>query len=256
MVLGFPFRDSTVAQTVAAVREWILAPFTSLHTIFTPNPEQLIQAQHDPSFAQALPHASMYLPDGAGIIWASHRGGKEGLTARIPGVEVVAGLLQDPQVLKQKVLIVGGRGYEGKKIGQQSSIHELRTIPFELSSSTEQSIYWLPGYQKIAQPTIEEKNLVESVIKTLRPAVIFVALGAPFQEQWIVANEQLLKQQRVKVAMAVGGSIDILTGKLQRAPQWVRALNLEWFYRLVLQPWRIKRQLRLIEFVMMVLGQR
>lgn len=83
--------------------------------------------------------------------------------------------------------------------------------------------------------------------------ILFVAFGSPKQEIWIAEN---LDKLPVRVAIGVGGAFDFVSGKVKRAPVWVRKIGLEWLFRLILQPWRIKRQLRLFKFVFLVLGEK
>ena len=82
---------------------------------------------------------------------------------------------------------------------------------------------------------------------------MFVALGAPKQEYYI---EEMAKKTKGVVYMAVGGSFDIISGRLRRAPLFMRRMGLEWLWRLILEPWRIRRQLALVEFVWMVLKEK
>ncbi len=83
--------------------------------------------------------------------------------------------------------------------------------------------------------------------------ILFVAFGSPKQEIWISEN---LDKLPVKVAIGVGGAFDFISGKVKRAPVWVRKIGLEWLFRLIIQPWRIKRQLALLEFVYLVLKEK
>ena len=90
----------------------------------------------------------------------------------------------------------------------------------------------------------------------MKPSIILVAFGAPWQEQWVVNHREFLEKNKVKLVMVVGGAIDMLTGKVQRAPKFVQQLQLEWLFRLIQQPWRWKRQLRLIQFIGHVLKEK
>lgn len=76
-----------------------------------------------------------------------------------------------------------------------------------------------------------------------------MALGAPDQEKWIIDHLQLLRDGQVKLAMAVGGSFDFILAKIPRAPQLIQRIGLECLYRLIKQPWRYRRQLRLLAFI-------
>ncbi len=217
--------------------------------VFTPNPEQVILAQEQPSFKAILHQADLLLPDGVGLIWASrilNSDSQNQLRERIPGVEVVAELLTYAQEKQLKALILGGREYEGLRYEGQKIA----------SPSAEANLYWLEGYRDIHQPTEREEAAVRQTIAQVKPDLVFVALGAPSQETWIINHRDLLEKNQVRLAMAVGGSFDFLLRKLRRAPQWMRNIGLEWVYRLIQEPWRWRRQLRLVKFVWLVAQER
>lgn len=88
------------------------------------------------------------------------------------------------------------------------------------------------------------------VINQAKPEILFVGLGQGKQEKWIYKN---LPQLKIKVAMGVGGAIDQLNDPSLVAPKWLQAIGGEWFYRLLRQPWRLKRQLVLVKFCWLVL---
>ena len=83
--------------------------------------------------------------------------------------------------------------------------------------------------------------------------ILFVAFGFPKQEQWIAEN---LDKIPVKVAMGVGGAFDYISGNVPRSPVFIRKLGLEWLFRLIIQPWRLKRQLALFKFIYLVLREK
>ena len=87
---------------------------------------------------------------------------------------------------------------------------------------------------------------------TLSPSidVLFVAFGFPKQEEWMYNNIDMLN---VRVMMGVGGAFDYISGKVPRAPGFIRRFGFEWLYGLLRQPWRFQRQLALIEFIWLVL---
>jgi N-acetylglucosaminyldiphosphoundecaprenol N-acetyl-beta-D-mannosaminyltransferase len=90
-------------------------------------------------------------------------------------------------------------------------------------------------------------------LKDKKVDILFVAFGSPKQEIWLSEN---LKKLPVKVAMGVGGSFDFISGRVSRAPRILRALGLEWLFRLVIQPWRIKRQLSLLAFIFLIFKEK
>jgi N-acetylglucosaminyldiphosphoundecaprenol N-acetyl-beta-D-mannosaminyltransferase len=209
--------------------------------IYTPNPEQLIQTREFPQLLTYFSKADYLVPDGTGLVLAtkllSMRGKSQPVQEKIAGVDLVGDLLAWAQDESWRVLIIGGRDYG---LGE--------TVEY-----AGQTLWWTPGYKDVKHPTtIEEQELENFIVKT-KPDFIFVAFGAPWQEQWIAEHELLLKKHRVKIAMVVGGSFDYLLGKVRRAPSIVRALGLEWLFRLVKQPWRWRRQLRLVTFIKLTL---
>jgi N-acetylglucosaminyldiphosphoundecaprenol N-acetyl-beta-D-mannosaminyltransferase len=110
-------------------------------------------------------------------------------------------------------------------------------------------LYYKMGYQNVRQIEQNETKDVERLIKELRPEVVLVALGAPAQEKWLVQERELLAASGVRVAMAVGGSFDVLLGLVARAPMRWRQWRMEWLWRLVQEPWRWWRMLVLPRFI-------
>lgn len=106
----------------------------------------------------------------------------------------------------------------------------------------------LGGRDRVADKTANclQKKYPGLKISSTSPDLLFVALGHPKQEKWIAQN---LPKLKVKVAMGVGGAFDYLSGQVPRAPLWLRKLRLEWIFRLINQPWRIKRQLKLLQYL-------
>jgi len=212
-----------------------------LHVVYTPNPEQIVQSRGNKKFRQVLEEADVLLPDGVGLVIASRLlsllDKSKPLSERIAGVEVVADLLELARQKELKVLVIGGRNYS----------------PEDYFAHEGAKIDWTPGYKNALKPTLSEKRELESKIKEIRPDLVFVAFGAPTQELWIKQHRALLSKNKVKIAMAVGGSFDYLLNKVPRAPYWFRKLGLEWLFRLVVEPWRLKRQLRLVAFMVLTI---
>ena len=230
-----------------------------LLTIATPNPEQLVQAFEDEKFATTLHKFDYLLPDGVGLVWLSQtKPNIPTITHKIAGVDLVSELLLLSSANSWPVLIIGGKNY-AKKIVKLEKTSGEQELSLEIIGAAEKkivsaqslkgSIAWLEGYQNFVQPKPAEELRIREVVQQFQPKLVFVALGAPRQEIWIEANRSWLEQAGVKLVMAVGGTFDMLTGALPRAPKFVRQLGLEWLWRLIQQPRRIKRQLRLIKFV-------
>ncbi|MEX0896195.1 MAG: WecB/TagA/CpsF family glycosyltransferase [Patescibacteria group bacterium] len=134
-------------------------------------------------------------------------------------------------------VLVGGTE-EGKEQGQGQKKHTKAV-----------EIFWTPGFEEVRQQTEAEKKQLKQIIMQVRPSIVFVAFGAPDQEAWLIEWQSVLQQAGVVLAMVVGGAPDILLGKISRAPKTMQQLGLEWLYRLWQQPWRWRRQVRLLEFI-------
>ncbi len=235
--------------------------------VATPNPEQVVLSQENKSFQQALQNMNILLPDGIGLVLASRMFAAAGkavpIVSRVTGVDIVQALLTEATQAGKTVLVVGGRGYEhlgtpAKQFSKDAGRADASAHVMVLEIPAEGGIhtcYWMEGYADAHTPTKEEEQFVEKVIRTLKPTYVFIALGAPVQEHWLVAHAELLQENAVAVGMAVGGAFDMLTGKLDRAPAWMQALHLEWLYRLYQEPWRWRRQLNLLKFIKLTVGE-
>lgn len=191
--------------------------------IFTPNPEIIMHADKDEAFRKILNSSDLALPDGTGVIWAGKLLGKP-LKTRIAGADFMEKLVLLAEERGFTVGLMGG----GPKIAERTAECLLRKYPSLkiVFASSE----WASSQQAID--------------------ILFVALGFPKQEKWIYEN---LPRIPVRVAMAVGGSFDYISGQVPRAPLFIRTIGLEWLFRLMVQPWRLARQLVLLEFILLVL---
>ncbi|MDQ3008849.1 MAG: WecB/TagA/CpsF family glycosyltransferase [bacterium] len=235
---------------VLATLENHLNTSSKLLKIFTPNPEQLVQASQDRDFSENLTQADILLPDGVGILWASRVLCSEPpIKERITGIDVASRLISLADDKRYAVLVIGGRDYQVRGEGEDTQVKCL-------VEGKEISIWWTPGYSAVKSPTPDEEAQVKKMIERKKPSIVLLAFGAPWQEKWIIDHQGLLEENDCKIAMAVGGTLDVLTGKSRRAPQVIRNFGLEWLYRLLTQPWRWKRQLRLPIFIWLVLKER
>lgn len=213
-----------------------------LQLIFTPNPEQCVLADESDEFRKNLLSADILLADGVGLSLASKLRGKN--VPRITGVDTLKWWLGWAKEEKASTLLLGGRDGVAESLAKWYD--------------PEGEWCWgIPGHVNVAaakdpqfkeQLKREEKEIFD-VIEKKRPKALFVAFGAPWQEEFLCRHREKLNRLGVKLAMVCGGSFDYLTGRVKRAPVLLRILGLEWFYRLVKEPWRWRRQLRLIRFL-------
>lgn len=216
-----------------------------LFTIATPNPEQVVMSNEQPSFVKTLQSFDLRIPDGQGLIWAGRLQGKK-LTQRIGGRELVARLLPIIKDQKLTALVIGGEGY-GKVNREQITVDSPHAaVSFLNIRVRKTSLFWAEHFDKTSPKHTEQ---VLDWIKANHPQIVFVALGAPTQEEWIIDHAQELEKSGVKITMVVGGAFDTLTGNLTESPQIVQKMGFEWLWRLIQQPWRWRRQLKLINFI-------
>lgn len=231
-------KEDAVALIVRSVKD------DDFLTIATPNPEQIIQAEEDFEFKQTLSEFDLFLPDGQGVVSASKILGKP-LTERIAGIDVVSDLLVKMKEENWTGLIVGGKGYESRKVADSEDNF------FEIKISNT-PLFWYKDFDRNEAADTED---ILNWVKKHTPTFIFVALGAPYQENWIIKQREELEKAGVKCAMVVGGAFDVLSGELKRAPETIQELGLEWGWRLLQQPSRWRRQLRLAKFAKLVFQQ-
>lgn len=214
--------------------------------IFTPNPEQLVLAASDDTFSHTLNYSTINVPDGIGLIWADRflsrfRGQPHRLTQRIPGVDLMEAIALDALKRSHKLFLLGGRDNTAQKAA--------KTL-IKASKASASLAGFHTGATNIRQQTGPENRGVIKQINRFSPSVLFVAYGAPWQERWLIQNIHRLPS--VRVAMVVGGSFDILSGNIPRAPLKWRKSGLEWLWRLLLEPWRLRRQLSLLKFIWLI----
>lgn len=227
-ILNVPIHPITMPQTVSLVQQWMQEPH--LHQITTINPEFVMAAQQDEPFCQVLQTAQLCLPDGIGLVWASHWYAQK-LPERVPGSELVYLLAEKAAQQGWRLFLLGaaeGVAAEAGRILQQ------RYPGLIIAGSYSGS------------PSPDENDQIIQQINDSRANLLYVAYGAPKQDLWIARNRQNLAH--VRVAMGVGGALDFITGKTTRAPQWMQQLGLEWLHRLYKQPWRWRRMLALPQF--------
>ncbi len=205
--------------------------------IFTPNAEILYRAANDPGFASILNSAALNTADGVGTVWASRALGSP-LPGRIAGIELGETALALAAAKRLPVFLLGG------KMG----------VAYRAAANLRQRYRGLNivgthhGYFDVEG---EQNQDVIDAIRAAAPKLLIVCLGSPRQEKWIFENSHLLSG--VSVAMALGGSLDVWAGDVRRAPAAVRAMGLEWLWRILLSPSRLARAKALPAFVIMTI---
>jgi len=196
--------------------------------IFTPNPEQLSAASRDSSLKSLLNQSDINLPDGVGVVVAARLTGRP-IERRISGVDFMQSLVKSNSKRPIKTGYFGGQ----RGVAESAANCLQKMAILEAKKEAEISI----GY---ASDGFDKERMMHSDID-----ILFVGLGFPKQEKWIMEHKD---EVPATVIMAVGGSLDFISGRIPRAPKAVRNLGGEWLFRLIIQPWRFLRQLQLLHF--------
>lgn len=205
-----------------------------LHTVFTPNSEIIMAAYRDPEFCKMLNSADLLTADGIGVVYASKML-KRPINERAAGYDIARRVLEKLNYTDHKLFLFGGK----PGVAEEAAAN-LRKEYKELNIAGTRNGYFKPE---------EEEEIVDQ-INDSGADIVFVCLGAPKQEKWINAHKNEL---RVKVAMGIGGSLDVFAGRVERAPDFWCKIGMEWFYRLVKEPWRAGRMLDLPKFAATVI---
>ena len=224
------FRD-TLSQLIAAVES------RKPHQVITANPIMVMTAMEDPAYMRMMKSAEIVVPDGAGVVWAAGYVGNP-VTERVPGIEVMSELFKTAEERGWKVYLLGA---SPEVIA--AAVDNIRQKHPRLILAGFRDGYFGP----------EADAEVIAEIRRVEPDLLFVGRSAATQDPWIGQHKEALG---VPVMMGVGGSFDIFAGKLKRAPKLFRQLKLEWFYRLLQEPYRYKRMLVLPKFALKVIREK
>ncbi len=206
-------------------------------TVFTPNALSVYEARKDVELARAFRNADLSLPDGMGLVLGLRFLGFR-MHERIAGVEFMEQLCRTASYAKWPVYFLGGESGVARQV---TEVLRERYPGLPVAG-------WHHGYFDDF-----ESSFICETIRNSGAKILFVALGVPRQEKWIAAHAEELPGM---LRMGVGGSFDVLSGRLQRAPRWMRRVGMEWFFRLCQEPWRWRRMIKLPLFVLHVLVSR
>lgn len=199
------------------------------------NPEIVAKNYKNKELKTIFNSQNYQIPDGVGIIYSSKlKKGK--IKHRITGIDLMNLICEKSCDIHIPIFLYGSK--EG--------ISEKAKIELEKQYSGINIVGTCSGY--------EDENIVIEKINKSKANILFVGLGSPKQEQFIINNMD--KLNNVKLFMPVGGSFDVISKTLKRAPTWIIKSNLEWLYRLFQEPKRFFRQLILVKFIFLSIFRR
>lgn len=219
-LLGVPIDPVTASEAVARLRSFLTDG--RQHHVMTPNSEMLVAASKDEAFRSLLNRTDLNIPDSQGLLYAARWTGQF-LPERVTGVDTVQAFCAS--------------------LSKDTPVFLLGAAPGVAEAAAEALKKKNPGLNIAGtfsgSPKDEDATDILQRIALSGAQILFVAYGAPKQDEWI--DKHLKELPSVKVAMGVGGTFDFLAGVQKRAPSLFRKLGLEWLWRVVREPKRIGR---------------
>lgn len=243
-ILGVKVERLDLTDILYKIKKYILKPAGSFH-IVSLNPENLVIAFENENFKKVINTAQIRIIDGVGIVIAGKILGVE-VGERVTGVDLMKKLIAIANKMRLRVLLIGGRGNLADNLANcyQKKFPKAKFLGIE----------GIKDIKNADKNVIKkEEKAIFSIVSSFKPHLVFVAFGSPFQEFWIERHKRQFKKS---VVMGVGGAFDFLSGKVPRAPVFFQKLGLEWLFRLIVQPWRWRRQMRLVRFLWLVVKEK
>jgi N-acetylglucosaminyldiphosphoundecaprenol N-acetyl-beta-D-mannosaminyltransferase len=230
-LLGMEISLLDMSGTLRQISEWMQTATT--HLIVTADATSLVIAHDNPRFAEIMRNADLRTADGVGIVWALKRQGVKNVP-KVSGVDLVGRLCE----------LSAQHGWRLYFLGSAHGVTEEAADRLRLRYPGCNIAGTHHGYFPAESDTVVAEEIARA-----QPDILFVAMGMPRQEEFILATQDII---RAKVAMGVGGSFDVYSGRTRRAPRWVQAIRLEWLWRLILNPSKISKVKQLPRFVGLV----
>jgi N-acetylglucosaminyldiphosphoundecaprenol N-acetyl-beta-D-mannosaminyltransferase len=211
-VLGYPVDIVNEKSALEVISEaWKTG--RSLHVV-TLNAEMIVAAQQDQLLDRIIRHAHLIVPDGSGVVFALKLANQN--VNKLPGIELAAAAIDMAAQSKKRIALLGGKPEVMEKLKEVLAAKH-------------------PGINIVAAH--DEDNVVDELAQS-EPDLLLVAMGVPRQEYFL---DRWHASFNHAVMIGVGGSFDVWTGTVKRAPLLFRRFHLEWLYRLLAEPWRFKR---------------
>jgi len=234
-ILGARVDQVDMVQALCQIQEYIelFHKDGRSHHVITLNAEIIYQAQSNEELLKIINSADLVTPDGSGVLWAAQKLGQP-LKERVTGIDLMTHICRQAYHNKWRIYLLGGEpGVAAEAVeGMKDAFPSI-----DIAGS------WHGYFGE------QEEEAILADINTKQPDVLFVALGAPKQEFWIQKHSDYLK---AGVMIGVGGSFDVMAGNVRRAPLLFQRMRLEWLWRLLTDPRRIKRMMALPKFMLLV----
>lgn len=231
-VLDIPVNCSSMDDALAAIASFVASD--AKHHVITADSSMAVMGRTDQELRRIVEDASLVTPDSVGILWAAHRK-DPAMVTRVSGVELVE------ELCKHSVT----EGYSLYFLGAAPGIAQLAT---ERMADRYKGTH-IAGAQHGYFQEPEVAAVIDE-INAARSDILCVAMGIPRQEKWIASHKHLIN---ASVFIGVGGTFDVLSGTVKRAPRLFQRLKLEWLWRVMANPKKIGKVMLLPRFVWMVI---
>lgn len=225
-------------ETILRVEETIKNKQQLHHVVV--NASKIVAMQKDFQLRQSVNESDLVNADGQAVVWASKVLGKP-LKERVAGIDLMINLVEIASKKNYKIFFLGAKEEVVKEVVDKYSEQYCPDI--------------IAGYRNGYFNKNEEKQIAEYIAQS-GANILFVAISSPTKENFLYENKELLKN--VNFIMGVGGSFDVVAGKVKRAPLWMQKCGLEWFYRFVQEPKRMWKRYLVgnTKFIILVLKEK
>jgi len=220
-LMGCALDNLTMEETLGRVEAFVDSGLPHQHVVV--NVDKLVKASRDPALRRIVNGCDLVNVDGMPVVWAARLLGKP-LKERVAGIDLFEALMRRAGEKGWRVYLLGAREEVVRCVAE---VYARRYPGLALAG-------WRNGYWKD-----EDEPQVAEQIRASRADLLFVAMGSPKKEQFLGKYQA---QMRVPFAMGVGGSFDVVSGRVKRAPRWMQRAGLEWFYRFLQEPRRMFRR--------------
>lgn len=234
-ILGIPVDNITMNEAVKKMESFFAED--GVHTVYTPNAEIMMIAGRDPQLRDILINADMLIADGAGVVLAS-KILRRSVPEKVSGVDLIREVFKAPGQKDLRCFLFGSK----PGVAEEAAVKIIADYPGVIIAGCRNGYF-----------TADQDEEIVNTINDAHADILLVALGAPKQEKWIFDHKEKLN---VKVCIGVGGTIDVLSGRVRMAPDFFRRHSLEWLYRLYKEPRRARRMLDLPRFMIRVIWSR
>jgi len=208
------------------------------HTVI--NAAKIVAMNTNLGLRQSVNKADLINADGQAVVWASRFLGKP-LKERVAGIDLMENVVEMANKAGDKIFLLGATQEVVEKV---CSVYAKKYSPDLIAG-------YRNGYFKV-----EEEKVIAEQISKCRPQILFVGISSPTKENFLYKNKEILKE--VNFIMGVGGSFDVIAGKVKRAPLWMQQIGMEWFYRFLQEPKRMWKRYLVgnVKFVWLVIKER